>query len=557
MANVFKNILKNRGLRIRVIVFFLIVIFIPIMLNIYFIYSRTLDIVKHEKILASQQVLNKTKETLELNFSDISRDISDYTNSLGTGASIVKYHQVTSKYQESIEGHMLREIKAIVDNSYYIDDAYCVTNDGRVYSAANKINLHGEKFFESSLYDEVTRNEGDEMWFNVSKNSITEEMGDNEKILLLVRKIRHIIPEGTKEYDEENLAKNNKVVGYMLAYVNKEKISEIYKKATLNDDNIIIIYDQSYNPIKFHSVNLSNIDREKIHEQMKSSPLTKEINLSGKNYVIGLSTISPLNWHITSITPVESLIGAIKNELQSSLGLLALISIIVSLIIIIEILVLSKIITQKEMVDYRLRVSEDVNEKLRMYKHDFMNHLQIIQALLEMGHPDRAKDYLKNVAQEGQSIKRNYEIGIPELEATISSTIKDGEQKGIEVVVDTIELPEELPINLYDLMKIITNLIKNAMYALSHSEDELKVLGIRIDYSPGVYIFEITNNTPIISSDIRSKIFNKGYSTKGSNGDGLGLFIVKKLVNKYGGELELIVDKSGNRFIVTIPEDID
>lgn len=92
------------------------------------------------------------------------------------------------------------------------------------------------------------------------------------------------------------------------------------------------------------------------------------------------------------------------------------------------------------------------------------------------------------------------------------------------------------------------------MYALTNSDSDMKILKIEISYELGYYIFKITNNVPIIPEDIREKIFNKGFSTKGDNGNGLGLFIIKRLVDKYGGDLKLVVDENGNNFIVSIPE---
>nr|WP_286673041.1 Spo0B domain-containing protein [Anaeromonas frigoriresistens] len=195
---------------------------------------------------------------------------------------------------------------------------------------------------------------------------------------------------------------------------------------------------------------------------------------------------------------------------------------------------------------------EDMNSKLRMYKHDFFNHLQIIQGLLELKQPERAKKYLTDVVKEGRTITSRYEIGIPEIEATIYSAINKAKNSGIDVEINSTELSEEIGVNLYDLSKILTNLLKNAIQALETSEEDHKLLKINIYEDLGEYVFSIYNNTPIISEEIRENIFNKGFSTKGKKDRGLGLYIVKKLIEKNGGNIELDIDE-GNYFIVRFP----
>lgn len=40
----------------------------------------------------------------------------------------------------------------------------------------------------------------------------------------------------------------------------------------------------------------------------------------------------------------------------------------------------------------------------RVQRHDFMNHVQIIHSLLQMGKSDRALKYIENMAIEGTSV---------------------------------------------------------------------------------------------------------------------------------------------------------
>ncbi|EOC99478.1 two-component sensor histidine kinase [Caldisalinibacter kiritimatiensis] len=499
-------------------------------------------------------MLIKTTESIELSFSDISEKVSSFTNNMAIGASIARYHTVKKKYQDYFDNYIQERMSNIVKENYHIDEAICFTNDRRIYKVNNTFKVDKEKFYNGEIYNQMVSAKKDELWFNVKPDwLVSKDKKIEEEKLIIARKIYHIIPEGSKE---DKAGMKDYVVGYILAFINKDKIMELYNKSTLTPDNELAICDEEFEPVIYKSLHTITPNLKERLDYVTKGPVMKELELNDIDYLLGVCAIKPLNWYIASAIPIESLMGETERGVKGSLWIIGFISIIVSIFIIIEILILSRIITDKEMVAYKLNVTQQANEKLRMYKHDFMNHLQIIQGLIQMGQPKRALDYLKRVSNEGKSIHQNYEIGIPELEATINTAINEAKEYGIEVVLDVVKISKELPIKTYDLTKVISNLIKNAIYALIHSNDEHKVLKIKIDYDLGNYVFEVFNNTPIITEDIGQKIFNKGFSTKGKEGDGLGLYIVKKTIEKYGGKIELVVKEDGNHFIITIPDTI-
>ncbi len=93
-----------------------------------------------------------------------------------------------------------------------------------------------------------------------------------------------------------------------------------------------------------------------------------------RNYLIGLEKLTTNSWYTSIIIPIDKIIEPTKKSLFKSLRI----------IIIIEIFILSNLMTRNEMSSYRLDVIEKMNDKLRMYKHDFNNYLQIVHSLLEM-----------------------------------------------------------------------------------------------------------------------------------------------------------------------------
>ena len=63
-------------------------------------------------------------------------------------------------------------------------------------------------------------------------------------------------------------------------------------------------------------------------------------------------------------------------------------------------------------------------------------------------------------------------------------------------------------------------------------------------YDADHFMFEITDNGIGMDEATRQKIFDEFFSTKGSGGTGLGLFVVEKIVNMHGGKIE-VTSKQG------------
>lgn len=102
------------------------------------------------------------------------------------------------------------------------------------------------------------------------------------------------------------------------------------------------------------------------------------------------------------------------------------------------------------------------------------------------------------------------------------------------------------------LIRVITNLIKNAIQALK-GEDNPKIL---IDVYPedDNVVITVVDNGCGISEDYKEKVFEPKFTTK-SSGMGLGLPMIKKIVETYGGTINFTsVEGKGTTFKVTFPK---
>ena len=102
------------------------------------------------------------------------------------------------------------------------------------------------------------------------------------------------------------------------------------------------------------------------------------------------------------------------------------------------------------------------------------------------------------------------------------------------------------------LQRIFTNLIKNAVQATEHiKKPEIKIV---IKDTKQMLVFEISDNGKGIPKQIQDKVFQPRFTTK-TAGKGLGLSIVKGIVESYKGTLDFKTSQGkGTTFYLKIPK---
>ena len=100
------------------------------------------------------------------------------------------------------------------------------------------------------------------------------------------------------------------------------------------------------------------------------------------------------------------------------------------------------------------------------------------------------------------------------------------------------------------LTRALNNLINNSIQARSPLV-ELKVV-IEIESNQKNCKIQIKDNGVGISEDIQNKIFEPNFTTKNS-GMGLGLAMVKKIIDDSGGKINYTTSKLGTTFVLILP----
>lgn len=192
---------------------------------------------------------------------------------------------------------------------------------------------------------------------------------------------------------------------------------------------------------------------------------------------------------------------------------------------------------------------ESLNVLLRSQKHEYATHIQYIQSMAYIHKYDELMEYINVVAKEYRHTENLINTGHPTITTLINTKRNTAESQGIEFVVAVKCDLSKLTIPPWDLNSILENLIKNAMEAAV--EDSHPRVAIEFIHQKDQYVFYIANNGATILD--KNIIYEPGCTTKGSLSRGYGLFVVKKLVDQYGGDIEINCGKK-THFTVKLPD---
>ncbi|WP_411822254.1 PAS domain S-box protein [Leptospira sp. 'Mane'] len=123
-------------------------------------------------------------------------------------------------------------------------------------------------------------------------------------------------------------------------------------------------------------------------------------------------------------------------------------------------------------------------------------------------------------------------------------------KKGVEVIKEFEDCPD-IPCYADDLMQAWTNLIFNAIQAMNYKG----TITIGIQNTDTNVIISIKDTGPGIPIEIQSRIFEPFFTTKApGEGSGLGLDIVKRVIEKHEGEIRFETSPKGTKFQIFLPK---
>lgn len=223
-----------------------------------------------------------------------------------------------------------------------------------------------------------------------------------------------------------------------------------------------------------------------------------------------------------------------------------------------EITVLEKRINELlEEVTKRIEEVEELNESLklvnRIMRHDILNDLTAIRLYAEILKEKQDERAIQRIEEAVSRITELIER-VRRLEEALKSEI-ELEEVNLKEIVE--EIAEKYGVELKfegepyimageHIKFVFDNLISNSV-----KHGNAKSVFVQSSESNDTYRIILSDDGRGVDEAIASKIFEEGFSTGGS---GIGLYIVKKLIERYGGKIELIKTKPVT-FEITIPKE--
>lgn len=105
------------------------------------------------------------------------------------------------------------------------------------------------------------------------------------------------------------------------------------------------------------------------------------------------------------------------------------------------------------------------------------------------------------------------------------------------------------------LIRVITNLIKNSIQAINECQPDVPSIKVNVYKEDSFAMITVMDNGIGIKDENKVKVFEPKFTTK-TSGMGLGLAMVKKIVETYGGDINFTENvEEGTTFTVKIPLD--
>lgn len=175
---------------------------------------------------------------------------------------------------------------------------------------------------------------------------------------------------------------------------------------------------------------------------------------------------------------------------------------------------------------------ENMYRQTRGWRHDYRNHIQVLNSYAEQGDLEAVKRYLKELDLDLNTVDTAIKTGNKMTDVILNSKISLARSKEITVRADA-HVPVSLSTSELDLCIIIGNLFDNAIEACMQLPKEERLIRVYMDMKNTQLYMSFTNTTALKK---QNKVGTRFLTTKGS-GHGYGLVRIDTIVERNQGYL--------------------
>lgn len=198
-------------------------------------------------------------------------------------------------------------------------------------------------------------------------------------------------------------------------------------------------------------------------------------------------------------------------------------------------------------------------DNLRIMRHEQLNRMTTLSGLLHMGRYEDAIRYIQAQSEHAQELLDfiSSRFSSPTLCGLLIGKTARAREKGVQLAFDPACRMDRTfrALSEADVISIIGNLLDNAIEATQRAPLPHEPVEILILLNDRELIIEVADRGIGISPAIRSRIFERGITTKSSNDHGIGLYLIESFIQQTGGTIEIADnDPRGTIFSLFIPE---
>jgi PAS domain S-box-containing protein len=230
-------------------------------------------------------------------------------------------------------------------------------------------------------------------------------------------------------------------------------------------------------------------------------------------------------------------------------------------------------ITDRKAYQQRIKEQRDDLEILnQVLRHDIRNDIQLITAYAkraaEASQTERVRENLETVQENARHaveltrtarqmaevmLSSDEETERIELQTSLTNALTEARDAYPNAVITSeASVPVET-VRANDMLDtVFRNLLKNA---IQHNDKEVPEVNVSVAEDRDAVVVRIADNGPGVPDRRKDSIFGKGETGLESSGTGLGLYLVKTLVEGYGGDVKVQDnDPQGAIFSVKLPK---
>ncbi len=209
--------------------------------------------------------------------------------------------------------------------------------------------------------------------------------------------------------------------------------------------------------------------------------------------------------------------------------------------------------TELQTVSGELDLVRGLTESLRAQNHEAANRLHAVVSLIEMGRPERAVEFATDELRVAQDMTDRImgSVQEPVLAALLLGKTAEAAERGVELTIEGGVVAEHLPVSARDLVTVVGNLVDNAFDAVSEAVE--RRVAVRIEGDDRRIRIVVGDSGAGVPPEDAERVLERGWSTKASDGHGLGLALIGQVSRRHGGSVDVGASPLGGaQFTVTL-----